>query len=407
MKLHTKQKRFSLIKLISCLALAISIISCSHKNTYEKEKIDVVFRFDDFSSVSNTQLELAIIELFKKNGLSFTVSVIPFVNEGNQHDFSKQKLIPLTKEKAKILKQGIRDQVIDLALHGYSHQVAIEQNNEFAGLEFEEQLKRLSKGKTYLEKITGTITKSFVPPWNSYDLNTLKALNKLNFSLISADRERVYENPSNLNYIPYTCQIPELNEAIKKARNHYGDSPTIVVMFHEYDFVEDDLERGIISFKEFEKIINYLVKQEDVNILSLSEIGNKYDHFTSEQYSITKNIFEINKFIPSFFRANCYFSTYKNQNRVFFKVLAWAILIYVTLFLLSSYISLLLGKWLNKKLKTLFKTVVFLFSFFTICFIVYVFHDFIFGYRALILSIIFSGVAIGLYIASRKLNISK
>ena len=46
------------------------------------KKINIVFRYDDFSSKSDTLFEKKLINIFKANKCSFTIGIIPFVCDG-------------------------------------------------------------------------------------------------------------------------------------------------------------------------------------------------------------------------------------------------------------------------------------------------------------------------------------
>ena len=52
--------------------------------------INIIFRFDDYSALSNTELENQIISTFKETNSTLTIGVIPFVCEGNKEKICKQ-----------------------------------------------------------------------------------------------------------------------------------------------------------------------------------------------------------------------------------------------------------------------------------------------------------------------------
>ncbi|MBP3193961.1 DUF2334 domain-containing protein [Natronogracilivirga saccharolytica] len=116
--------------------------------------VNVVFRFDDYSARSSTDLELRLIDTFRENEVAITFGVIPFVSTGNLHDPSPKNLAPLTSEKVDILKKGYVKGTLDIALHGYSHQtISVKKNTEFSGLDYNSQIERIDKGKKFLENI--------------------------------------------------------------------------------------------------------------------------------------------------------------------------------------------------------------------------------------------------------------
>ena len=66
--------------------------------------INIIFRFDDFSALSNTELENQIISTVKETNSTLTIGVIPFVCEGIKEKTYTQNSIPLTENKLAILK---------------------------------------------------------------------------------------------------------------------------------------------------------------------------------------------------------------------------------------------------------------------------------------------------------------
>ena len=67
------------------LALALAIASLATFALASEDggkKINVIFRYDDYSTRSNTAAEESIIETFRKHGMPVTFGVIPFPQRG-------------------------------------------------------------------------------------------------------------------------------------------------------------------------------------------------------------------------------------------------------------------------------------------------------------------------------------
>ncbi|MEZ5194842.1 MAG: DUF2334 domain-containing protein [Bacteroidales bacterium] len=154
------------LKIISVFILALVISTACLSNSEGNKDITVVFRFDDYSALSDTELEVAIIEAFREKGLSFTIGVIPFVCEDSFFKTSPQNTIPLDSLKAQILRDAALEGTVEIGMHGYSHQTIKEGNNnaEFLGMAYEEQLRRIKEGKELLEATTGIEVVTFIPP---------------------------------------------------------------------------------------------------------------------------------------------------------------------------------------------------------------------------------------------------
>ena len=254
-------------------------------NRKQKKRIKVIFRYDDYSSRSNTDIEVKLIDLFKNIDSPLTMGITPFVVGNDQHDPSPQDEIRLTKEKVRILKNGLRAGVIDAALHGYSHQTLdAKEGNEFSGLDYDTQLKKIAKGKDFCEELLNTKISAFLPPWNQYDINTLRALESLEFSTISPHKRGQVIETTQLKFLPWTCFISDLEEAVSSARKISYRQPLILVLLHEYDFLEVNDSRGIITIHEFGLLLELLASQDNVEIISLSQAAEMIEDLSVDRY---------------------------------------------------------------------------------------------------------------------------
>ncbi len=276
--------------LVTFLLLCMVSFTACNKHPIENKQVNVVFRLDDYSACSNTDMELRIIDAFRKNDACITLGVIPYVCAEDIHDPSAQDVIPLTSMKGDILKNGVNEGILDVALHGYSHQtISAKQWTEFSGLDYNSQVERLAKGKKFLEGMIDTAISTFVPPWNRYDLNTLRALEKLGFSTLSANNKigQVTE-ACKLNFLPYSCNLSKLRHAVKASRTSSDTQPVIVVLFHEYDFKEIDEKRGSITYQEFYELLNWLKSQRHVRLLSISQATQVINDLSAKRFLMNK-----------------------------------------------------------------------------------------------------------------------
>ena len=264
------------------------LLSACNKQPIETKQINVIFRFDDYSAISNTQMELKIIDAFRRHKACLTIGVIPYACAEDIHDPTAQDLIPLPLKKGEILKKGLHDGIVDIALHGYSHQtISTEQWTEFSGLDYNSQIKRLTKGKKFLEDMIDAPVSIFVPPWNRYDANTLRALETLGFTTLSADnKKREVTQACTLNFLPYSCNLFRLRDAVKKARISPDPQPIIVVLFHEYDFKEINEKRGRITYQAFNELLDWVSSQEDVRLLSISQTTQKRHDLSASRFLV-------------------------------------------------------------------------------------------------------------------------
>jgi len=261
------------------LLLLLLLLSGCAQNASQNRRISVIFRLDDYSATSNTAAERQIIAAFASINKPFTVGVIPFRDTNNTG-----QLVPLSGEKSDLLKEGVNSGIIDLALHGYSHQqVSSETQSEFATMPLDQQIQRISSAKKVIEEVSGQRVATFIPPWNTYDENTVIALEKLGFRTLSAGRTGLTPASSALRYLPLTTRLPGLKEKIALARQSTADKIIEIVLFHEYDFIEVNPDEGIMSQNEFAELLNWVNDQPDVQIISLSQARQLPQPFSIQQ----------------------------------------------------------------------------------------------------------------------------
>ncbi len=254
------------------------------------KNIFVTFRFDDFSSLSNFEMDKKIIQLFEAKNIPLTVGVIPYnVNKSSGEQANPDE--PFSDlEKIDMLKTGIEKKTLNIALHGYSHtNIGKSSSTEFECEPFEVQKAKITKGEVYLSETFSIPVTIFFPPWQSYDVTTLSALEDCGFQTISAHKNGVTDPNSKLQYIPVTCSINELEKAVKSAEYIGQRNPLIVVLFHAYDFIEEDPKRGCFRIHEFEQIIDNLLHNKLITFLSFEQLTQIGIDFSASRYIHSQN----------------------------------------------------------------------------------------------------------------------
>lgn len=267
----------------------------------EERLIHVVFRLDDCSELSSTDMELKILDLFQKNKAAITFGVVPYICAGNVYDPSPQDVVRLSAIKGDILRTAAARDVLGIALHGYSHQsIDPKISTEFSGLDYSSQLERITKGKELLEDIIGKPVTAFIPPWNQYDSNTLRALEALGFLTISASMSRESAVGTSLKFLPETCDLLQVRHAVRAARNSSDEKPIIVVVFHLFEFQEIDRQRGKITYQKFADLVNWLGAEGDIRIISLGRAAAIIDNLSAARFALNKHIrFLSNLLLPA------------------------------------------------------------------------------------------------------------
>jgi hypothetical protein len=257
------------------------------KTDTASKQICVVFRFDDPSATSNTEIEARLIEAFREHHMCCTWSIVPFPPA--RGSYNPQAGLCLPEYKAKLFSDAARAGVLEISLHGYSHQANGLQErgkSEFADLAYEDQLWKIQEGKKSLEGELGLSILVFVPPWDGYDGNTLRALETSQFHCISANCWGRANSSTALGFLPGTCRIEVVRDAVIAARTVPGSNPVIVVVFHAYDFREDNEKLGVITFDQFTEMLQWLTRQQDVRVVPMSGVSDR----SSERYLANQHI---------------------------------------------------------------------------------------------------------------------
>lgn len=245
-------------------------------------RVTVVFRYDDYSSRSDTDLEVQLLQTFENAGLPCTFGVVPCVTPVDE-ELLPQTGQPLTKAKASILRQAIRSGTLQVALHGYTHQTILARENggwsEFKGLPYEAQAERIGAGRAMLEEMVAVPIRTFIPPWNSYDTNTLRGLERLGFSCISAGKYGVTSPLSQLSFLPSTCGLADFPAALSATKSHPGKS-VIVVLLHPIDF-QQNRESAIAGIGH---LLETLRSQTDTVVRTIEEATERAQGLRALEY---------------------------------------------------------------------------------------------------------------------------
>lgn len=336
--------------LIAVLLLFIFLLSAEANSNLEEKRIITVFRLDDYSSRSSTDIEVKLIEAFQKYNVSCTFGVIPYAYIENRHNVHSQNVESLPPVKVDILKNAIKAGVLEVALHGYSHQTIRKKADggytEFYGLDYNSQVKRIAKGKNYLEEILDIQVATFIPPWDSYDLNTIRALEKLKIKTISANIEGSAKESSQLKFLPAICHITWLQDAVELARRLPDAQPVIVVLLHHFDFLEVNRKRGKLTYQDFVELLSWITSQKDIRVRSIDQATKVINDLSACRFIKNRSYFKQFYSIEPPFSPFLNKGVYLSQNTVYnMKSKRWAFILsfYLVTLAISITVALLGG----------------------------------------------------------------
>ena len=255
-------------------------------------EIDVILRYDDYSTKSPTHIEKQLFEAVKSVNGSVLVGIIPFPGFEYPPDDKPEFLPstpPLSETKRELIDSYHRQGIVSYALHGYSHtnnlsdefSSASGRQSEFAVLSPQRQENLLRIGKAVLEAQLSTPFDIFIPPYNSYDQNTLTALRRTGFKLLSASLHSDIVS-EGLSFLPAPTLYPqELREVTLKAVSRQ-ETGALMVTLHPYDFIGSDTafpafrqpSGSPMTMAQFREDIEYL-KSQGVNFVSVEALQAK------------------------------------------------------------------------------------------------------------------------------------
>ncbi len=260
-------------------------------------KFKVVFRYDDYF-LENDKINENIINKFVGNDIPIVLGIIPCMKN--------EKIINnINKSYLDFLIYNIKEHNIEIALHGLTHS-KMTPFGEFKGLSFEEQNRRINKGKHILDSILKVEIVTFIPPWNAHDLNTVKALKLNDIFIVSSS---VYDVWGESIFYPMTIDnINQLNVVVNSNQIFGG---VIVVMLHKYNFlnsksinelsktlkvIKSNKNVGVYTFKELYKrkiFINKIQNNQQINQNLLTKFLNKKGILISSYFIAILNLLNL------------------------------------------------------------------------------------------------------------------
>lgn len=340
---------------------ALILVSLAAVASSRPTEVTVVFRYDDYSYVSDTAVENRMIDVFARHKAALTVGVIPFICVGDPRDMSDRRVLPLGPEKAAVLKRAADAGTVEVALHGYSHRAvtgdARVRSAEFSGADYDAQVALLAQGRAYLDGLLDVEITTFIPPWNRYDDCALRALETLSFDCISASMAGKAGAGSTLKFVPSTCGLPGLRKAVERARREAG-KPMVVVLMHPYDFTEIDKERGVISVDLLDEIVEWAASQGDVRIRTVGRAALVMSDLGAERYlgnraNFTRPSFLAPPPLVSRLRPAGVYSSSETAARLASRTLAFAAAFYLALALVCATLVFLAGNAVAPRLARL------------------------------------------------------
>lgn len=364
------------------------------------KNITIAFRLDDPSAVSPIKIERNLIQIFSEHNATCTFGVVPYITLGDYHEMKSEGNSLLPDEKISLFKEAAKKKVIDIALHGYEHKTINDGSrlhSEFCGGDINQQLEKIKNGKDILEKQFEAPIVSFIPPWNTYDKNTLKALAQNNINCISSNRYQTVSQ-GEMSYLPITLELPDLEYAVEVARNSNDKSPSIIILMHPYDFKESGDKRAQYDCNHIDDTLSWIASQPDLNIASISQLSNDSNQYDYRRYMWNKSSFLENIFLPGLTKTDdipIYLSTSSARNKKI-RNNSVTILFYVIILLLSAIMANQILEFLSDSIPFIYEVTLALSGLVLAVLSIKAFKQKAFYFRSFLLSNLSLGTILGL-----------
>jgi 3D (Asp-Asp-Asp) domain-containing protein/peptidoglycan/xylan/chitin deacetylase (PgdA/CDA1 family) len=177
----------------------------------------VVFRMDDIQDWWQQNGQLTPMDLFISKNQSLSVGSI--MNEiGND-----SKIINKVRE-------GQQKGLFELALHGWNHV-------DYTKISEQEQKDTLFKANEKMQKLFGHKSQIFIPPYDIFNNNTLKAMGQLGLKIVSADAKAggEYNYGYNTSLLIDQTTASKGNKAVPPSQQIHNLPGTSFFKLYEYD----------------------------------------------------------------------------------------------------------------------------------------------------------------------------
>ncbi|HEX2924727.1 MAG TPA: DUF2334 domain-containing protein [Ruminiclostridium sp.] len=325
-----------------------------------------MFRYDDYSwhtidehRLNVWQEEQKIDASFKKYNLDYVISIIPFSpDRNNQCREGKYVSAEFTEadKMIQLIKNGIKEGRIEPAQHGYSHKNNAERGHEageFCDLDFRSQLQTIRKGKEYLcEALEINEIKTFVPPWNKWEANTIRALEQSGFQILSADRGYYCSNLEGLTIIPYTSQLWELEAMLEQ--NSIVKNSVIVVLYHPEQLLKHKgFERSYFGVKRFEQLLAKVAQTPGIKVLTIDQLAKECNDLNLDRYFSASTLWQQRNFWRTLLPENLWPGEANKSLYLTTKVYNYEVMFWVAMQILFAACLVVLGLLVRNFLRSL------------------------------------------------------
>ncbi|MGZ4883690.1 MAG: DUF2334 domain-containing protein [Halobacteriota archaeon] len=307
-----RQKTF-LGVLIVCM-IAFSITNVSAQETGGVGKKYVIFRDDDVGLAPELLPTLkAVNQVHIDEHVPVTLAIVPNPGGGNI-ETEREDVVhaevnsfsPSAQHNGLLTSVSLRgylsslaaNPLFEFAQHGYTHShSAASDTTEFRGVPSTVQYNEIQQGRDTIRQAFGIIPRTFIPPWNTGDRNTLEAVKALGFTDYCTGRAEypmVRGTVQGLRIEAHNVTLEgtssaQLNESFRTAytaTEQFLNDPqrdTLIVTYHFWSFSNSDRS---VDWKGVQLLRDYIAELKDHGVF-FTRLDRGYTT-TAEEYTAVK-----------------------------------------------------------------------------------------------------------------------
>ena len=224
----------------------------------------LIVRSDDAEAFFGLDLLRTVTDTVISYGVPHTLGVIPSHPSG--------ELLSDDPDMVAYLNSIKGTTGVELALHGWQHSAS-----EFAGLTLTQAQAKITSGLAELQSTLGIVPKTFIPPYNAFNSNTLQAcVNKglTRFSAASySDPAAWTESPAGLLHVPSVVDFQDWNNngAVKGAAQIIQECEaalalrdTVVLQIHFWAFGDSSGSLDPVPYQSLVDVLAWVRAQGDL-----------------------------------------------------------------------------------------------------------------------------------------------
>lgn len=264
-------------------------VSTDGTRTWRSYQTIVIFRNDDIQAHYRSDAREAVHDVFVDEKVPVTEGIIPYI--GNQSIVRSGQVCEALRER-----KARHPDLFEYALHGYTHAELTDFHggSEFGGLPQKHQRQRIARGKRIVRRCVGETPTTFIPPLDTYDRATVRALDAEGFDTVSGggwftqgyygrddpfERGGVVHVPNSYAFVENwtTNDLHERAELRRAFDRAYQNGSVYVQMLHYPQF------KSASNLARLRWFIEHVKSRDGVRFMTLGEFAVRFRHGTVER----------------------------------------------------------------------------------------------------------------------------